>query len=175
MRRPQVVLSLAVMVSGLCLLLSFSCAKGQDKPIPFEDDPTLPAPVRPLSGCPPLPEQAPEGTVAVYVAKMQEKLGSVCARAVNGIRPSIGYEGFRLQRREEGQFHDFTEMMPKSHPGLIIGEEAVHFELPIGSWLDRQFPLSSPAPPGTYRACFRYTLHMSMEQREVCSEELSLP
>src|SRR5712691_657248 len=159
MRRPQVVLSLAVMVSGLCLLLRLSCARGQDKPIPFEDDSTLPAPVKPLSGCPPLPEQAAEGTVAVYVAKMQEKLGSVCARAVNGIPPPIGYDGFHLQRRKEGQFHDFTEPMPPMPPGVIIGEDASRFEMVIGSRLDRQFPRFGPAPPGTYRVCFRYTLH----------------
>jgi|RhiMetdeSRZDD1v2_1073273.scaffolds.fasta_scaffold328762_3 hypothetical protein len=175
MRRPPLVLSLAVVISGLSLLLSFSCAKGQDRQIPFEDDPTLPAPARPpLSGCPPLPEQAPEGTVAVYVAKMPEKPGFVCVRAVNGIHPSVGYAGFHWQRKEEGQFQDFTEQL-QLPPGLVVGEEAVHVELWPQRWLDRQFPLQNPAPPGAYRACFRYTLHMSVERQEICSEELSLP
>ena len=60
MRRSQVALSLAVIVSGLYLLLSFSCARGQEEPIPSKDAPTQPAPVSPFSGCLPLPEQAPE-------------------------------------------------------------------------------------------------------------------
>jgi hypothetical protein len=131
----------------------------------------------PPPGCPPLPGQAPEGTVAVYVAKMPEKPGFVCARAVNGIPPPIGYDGFHFQRREEGQFHDFTEPVPPTPPGVIIGEDATRFMLVVGSRLERQFPLYSPAPPGTYRACFRYTLYLNLntERQEVCSEELSLP
>ena len=175
MRRPQVVLSLAVIVSGLCLLLSFSCARGQESS-PFKDAPMQPVPGSPPGGCPPLPEQAPECTVAVYVAKMPERPGFVCARAVNGIPPPIGYDGFHLQRREEGQFHDFIEPMPPTPPGVIIGEDAIRFEMVIGSRLDRQFPRFGPAPPGTYRVCFRYTLHhMITERQEVCSEEFSLP
>lgn len=175
MSRQQGVLSLAVMISGLHLLLSFSCAKGQEKPLSSEDHPTLPSPVSPLKDCPLLPEQAPEGTITVYVAKMQEKSGFVCARAVNGIRPSINFDGFHLQKRDGEQFHDFAEPMPPTPPGVIIGQEAVHIMLPIGYWFDRQFPSFSPAPPGTYRACFRYTLHASTEEREACSEEFSLP
>jgi hypothetical protein len=175
MGRQQALLSLAAMVSGLYLLLGFSSVKGQDKPIPSADDPKLLAPVSPISECPPLPEQAPESTVTVYVAKMPEKSGFVCARAVNGIHPSVSFNSFLLQQRDEGQFHDFTEPLPPTPPGIIIGEEAVHIVLMPGQWFDRQFPSFSPAPPGTYRACFRYTLYMSTEKQEVCSEEVSLP
>src|SRR5712691_8691091 len=127
MRRPQVARSLAVMVSGLYLFLSFSGVRGQAQPSPF-DDPTLPR-AKPLSGCPPLPEQAPEGTVAVYVAKMQAKPGFACVRAVNGIRPAIGFVKFHWQREDAGHFQDFTEPLHPT-PGIIIGEEAVH----IGLW-----------------------------------------
>lgn len=131
-----------MMVSGLCLFLSLSGAKGQDQPIPFEDDPTLPAPARPpLSGCPPLPEQAPEGTVALYVAKMQEKPGFVCVRVVNGIATTLSSDGFRLQRRENGQFHDFTDTPPATPPGLIIGQTLIRLGVQRGSRLERELPL----------------------------------
>lgn len=117
MGKQQILLSFAAMVSGLYLLLGFSCVKGQDKPIPSAGDPKLLAPVSPISECSPLPGQAAEGTVAVYVAKMPKNPGFVCARAVNSIPPPIGYDGFYLQRREEGQFHDFTEPLPPTPPG----------------------------------------------------------
>jgi len=132
-------------------------------------------PASPISECPPLPEQVQEGAVTVYVVKMPEKPGFVCARAVNGIRPSVSFNSFLLQKRDEGQFHDFTEPRPPTPPGVIIGEEAVHIVLMSGQWFDRQFPSFSPAPPGMYRACFRYTLPQSAEMRETCSEEFTLP
>ena len=165
--------NLAVMVGGLCLLLSFSYARGQESS-PSNEASAQPAPVSPFSGCLPLPEQAPEGAVALYVAKMQAKPGFVCVRAVNGIPPSIGYAGFHWQRKEDGQFQDFTEQL-QLPPGLIVGEAAVHVELWPQRWLDRQFPVQNPAPPGTYRACFRYTLHLSTERQDVCSEAIRLP
>ncbi len=175
MGKQQILLSFAAMVSGLYLLLGFSCAKGQDKPIPSADDPKLLA-SSPFSECPPLPDQIQEGTIAVYVAKMPKKPGFVCARAVNGIRHSVSFNSFLLQKREEGQFHDFTEPLPPTPPGVIIGEEPIRLEMVIGSRFDRQFPSFSPAPPGTYRTCFRYTLHhMITERQEVCSEEFTLP
>ena len=168
-------ISFAVMVCGLCLFLSSSYARGQEERIPSQDAPTQPAPVSPFSGCLPLPEQVPEGTVAVYVAKMQEKSGFVCVRAVNGLPTTLSSDGFRLQRREDGQFHDFTDKPPATPPGLIIGQTLIRLGAQRGARLERELPLYSPAPPGMYRACFHYTLYASMEQREVCSEEFSLP
>jgi hypothetical protein len=108
---------------------------------------------------------------------MQAKPGFVCVRAVNGISLPLSSDGFRLQRREDGQFQDFTEIMPPMPPGLIIGETLPRLSLQLGARLERQLPLYSPAPPGTYRACLRYTLYLNLntERQEVCSEELSLP
>ena len=152
----------AVSAGTMCLLLFCSPVRGRgEQPHP--------------EGCPSLPQQAPEGTVAVYVAKVQEKSGFVCVRAVNGLPTTLSSDGFRLQRREDGQFHDFTDKPPATPPGLIIGQTLIRLSAQRGARLERELPLYSPAPPGTYRACFRYILHASREQREVCSEEFSLP
>jgi hypothetical protein len=112
----------------------------------------------------------------VYVATMLHKPGFLCVRAVNGFRPAIGYAGFRLQRRAAGQCHDFIEPLLPKPPGIIIGETLLRFSLQLGAWLDRQLPLYSSAPPGMYRACFRYYLQMSSTEREdVCSQEFTVP
>lgn len=171
MRRPPVVLSLAVMVSGLYLLLSFSYAKGQDNQIPFEDDPTQPAPVSPPGGCPPLPEQGPAGQVSVYVAKALDAPGVLCVRAVNGISPAIGLGGppFFLQKWEEGTFQNFS---PGGAPqaGVLVG-----WELPAGKTVDRELFAGQPASPGRYRACLRYYVGQGGEGQIACSEEISFP
>jgi hypothetical protein len=108
---------------------------------------------------------------------MPEKPGVVCVRVVNGIPTTISSDGFRLQRHEDGQFHDFIDMLPPAPQDLIIGETLLHPSAQQGARLQRELPLYSPAPPGTYRACFRYTLYrnLNMERQEVCSDEFSLP
>jgi hypothetical protein len=108
MRRPPGVLTFAVLVSGLSLFLSVSRAQGQDQPIPCEDEPTLSAPAPPLSGCPPLPEQAPEGTVAVYVGTMLHKPGFVCVRMVTVCVPPSATPGFTYR----GAWKDSSRTLP---------------------------------------------------------------
>jgi hypothetical protein len=94
----------------------------------------------------------------------------------DGLRPAIGYAGIHLQRRVEGQFADFTEPLPPAPPGIIIGETLQRFDLQLGTRLDRQLPLYRPAPPGTYRACFRYYPQMSSTERaDVCSQAFTVP
>ena len=176
MQIPWSLISLAATVSGLCVLLSCSWAKGQEPPDPTAEPP--PVASSPYADCPPLPEQGPEGQVTVYVAKIPAQPGFVCARAVNGIPPSlsysISYREFRLQQHDGEQFRDFTEPMPLLPPGVIIGETLAHIGVMPGHWFDRQFPSFSPAPAGRYRACFRYTLSQSPERHEACSEEFSV-
>lgn len=159
---PKLHLLVSIAGTGSFLLLLYGIGRSEQIPLP---------------GCPPLPEQAPEGTVAVYVAKMQEKPGFACVRVVNGIATTLSSDGFRLQRREDGQFHDFTDKPPATPPGLIIGQTLIRLGVQRGSRLERELPLYSPAPPGTYRACFRYALYLNLntERQEVCSEEFSLP
>ena len=78
--------SFVTIVSGLCVLLSCSWAKGQESPGPDVEPPA--AASSPLAACAALPEQGPEGQVTVHVVKRPTQPGVVCARAVNGL-PSL--------------------------------------------------------------------------------------
>jgi len=162
--RQRVLHSLVMIIGGLGLLLCPHVTEG-------EDEPSL------LEGCAPILGQGPKGEVSLYIAKTRERPGRVCVRVINGLSPSVGIgtDAFRLQKRDDGQFRDFRETPPDSIPGIIIGGTADRFEVLAGNFLDRQLPLFGPAPPGMYRVCFRYALHASTEEREVCSEEFSLP
>lgn len=175
MKNNRSLSSFAIIVSGLCILLSFSWAKGQEPPGPAEEPP--PAASSPYAACAALPEQGPEGQVTVSVVKIPAQPGVVCARMVNGLLSIIGLDRFCLQQRDGDQFRDFPEPMPPLPPGFMIGETLVSYSVSPGRWFDRQFPSYSPAPAGTYRACFRYTLMQSSpaRQEEACSEAFTLP
>ena len=135
----------------------------------------------PPPGCLPLPERGLAGTVSVHVVKVQDQPGVVCARAINGLSEDVvGTAGFVLRLQEwkkkwwwqQGQFVDFQETFPG---GVLVGGTAVPIKVPAGGVLDQRLPLGQPAPPGRYRACFRYILPSRGEKQEVCSEAFSLP
>lgn len=148
---------LLLTLGGWCLLLLPLSERSQAQPFP--------------ANCPPLPEQGPAGTVSLYVAKALDVPGVICVRAVNGISPSIRWGGtsFFLQKWEDGTFQHFS---PGGGPmgGVLIG-----VELPVGKTVNYYLFAGQPAPPGRYRACFRYTMTSGGAEQVTCSEELTLP
>lgn len=131
------------------------------------------------SRCPPLPAMGPADQVSVLVAKALDRPGFVCIRVTNGLsgRISHGLPEGRLQVWEEGkeegygQFQDFK-------PDAVVGRLSLWPLLWPGEGTDSYLPHSGQsAPPGRYRVCFRYEdpLWQRQSQKEVCSEEFSLP
>lgn len=135
----------------------------------------------PPPGCPALPEQGSTNTVSVHVAKAVDVPGVVCVRVINRLNEEVvGTAGFMLRLQawqknwwwQKGRFVDFRETFPG---GVLVGGTAVQLKVPAGGIVDQRLPLGQPAPPGRYRACCRYILPRGGEEREVCSEEFSLP
>lgn len=132
-------------------------------------------------GCPSLPERGQSDSVSISVTKTLDATGFVCIRVINGLKMQIATGGpvVRLQEKKrrwwgKSQFDDFKETPPG---GIIVGSTLVPVYIPAGQMYDQRLPYFSPAPPGTYRACFRYEVFAEerKETHEVCSEEFSLP
>lgn len=102
MKRQQSAIRFAMLVSGLCLLLNFSCVAGQDSPMFSEDHPTSPPLTSSHKDCLSLPERTSEDMISVYVAKVQEKPGFACARVVNGTKLAVTFNSFLLQKHDGG-------------------------------------------------------------------------
>jgi len=146
----------------LCLFLHPVAGKTQDTPVS-------------LPGCPPLPEQGRAGKISVYVAKALDHPGAVCIRVINGVSTEIRYGelAFWLQKWDDKQ-GEFQRIEEPDLRGAAV--RPVAYGLPAGGVVDRRLPYSrQPAPPGKYRACFRFGMPGQSVDDEGCSEEFSLP
>lgn len=139
----------------------FSLSKGED--------------VQPLPGCPLLPEQEAVRRVSIHVSKRLDTTDLVCVRVINGLSVDIEYGAlaFWLQKWEEreGKFLNIEE------PDLRgTAVQLVAYMLRAGGVLDRYLPHSrQPAPPGRYRARFRFRMPGQSVDDEVYSAEFFLP
>jgi hypothetical protein len=160
--KRRVLSTLLLTLGGLSLALPSVSGSSQEQPS--------------HATCPPLPEQGPVERVSVYVTKTIDVPGVVCVRAINGFSSAIvaaGVFSLGLQKWERGKFQDFQESTPGSTPTIIAADRP---QMSPGVSIDHQLPFSGqPAPPGRYRACFRYNLLSGGEWQEAYSEEFSLP
>jgi hypothetical protein len=150
-------------VGGVCLYLFLLPVAGRSQ------SPPLPP------GCPPLPEQGPAKKISLYVVKALDKPGAVCIRVINRLSEQIEYGelAFWLQKWEEER-REFQRIEEPDLRGTAV--RLVAYGLPAGGVVDRRLPYSrQPAPPGKYRACFRFRMPGQSVDDEVYSEEFSLP
>jgi len=142
---------------------------------------------RPPLGCASLPEYGSVDKISVYVARVADQPGVVCARVYNGTDEEIGYGGGSFSLQESWLWvvwlphfnvKDVLQNFLSGSLGiaftadLIIispGGKAEGHYLPSSAWSRH------PAPPGRYRVCFSYRTRWSSDEQRVCSAPFWLP
>jgi len=134
--------------------------------------------VAPPPGCPKLPKHGVANKISLYVGKAVDTPGSVCVRAVNGLKGSgteirYGATAFWLEKwnDKEGKFlsleePDFRGAAVPLIAIILLGGERADWRLPYSH---------QPAPAGRYRVRFRFRVPGQGVHQELYSEEFTLP
>ncbi len=134
-------------------------------------------------GCPPFPTSKVNNRVTVSTVKSLDMPGVVCIRVINGLKVGIEYGGkiaFRLQIKQGTQktkiyLSPFSTKDPSQKSNKIIMFRGAH-SLRTKRSIDEYLPgFGNPAPPGRYKACFRFRMPGQSIDDEICSEEFFLP
>ena len=133
----------------------------------------------PPLGCASLPEHGPSGEIAIAAARMADRRGSVCVRVYNGTEQDLEYAPSAWSLQESWawviwyRYFNLADFLW----GDTIATVMPMWFLRAGGKTGAFLPHSGrrPAPPGRYRACFRYNMEGSHEERRVCSAPFWLP